>query len=241
MKYLRIGASLCLCISLASGPLVHASGNENDVVVQSANVPAGARSSAEVGLYTWVNNFIRNDTQPDKDFVFDVQTLQQLKSAYLGRGVAMKTVDPDQLMSGSSLHQATHANGEWRFVVMVDSRPVGLVNVRLVSGKYEVVGLGGKGLAKDIEATLAPYPGRTASLVRSYQAIADYMELPTGNIATLQYAPLQAARTSTLVTHTVQARSAVDTATGHPNLIKEAALTTELRDAIARNASEKGN
>ena len=220
MKRSKPVVLIALNFAIACIPVALAASQSNAV---PANAPAEARAAADVGLQRWINQFIKEGVRPGKHFVLDVATIEQLKSARLGRAFATTAVDPKRLMAGSSLRQATYADGEWRFVVMVGQRAVGLVEVRQVGGKYQMVGLGSKALAQDIENTLAPYPGRTASLLRIHSTHADYMELAANNPSRSQYAPLRTARSATATTRA-------------EGLIEEAGLTAELRTAIANHA-----
>jgi len=235
MKHL-LPITLFVSVAAACAPLAYAASSGNQPASSTSSPPAAARAAAEVGLYTWTNNFIKDNVQPDGDFVLDVQTLQELESVRIGRGFAMKLVDPDQLMAGGRLSEAIHANGEWRFVVMAGESPVGLVDVRRVAGKYKMVGLGGKGLAKDVEAALAAYPGRDASLVRSYQARTDYMEIPANSATQARYAPLKAARVSHASGPDARGFAMRNRSLETSSLIGEDALATELRDAISHDA-----
>lgn len=229
VKSLRPFALLALSFSAACGSTTAAARADTP----AAGVPPQARAAAEIGLYSWINDFIKDGVEPDEHFVLDVETLEQLKSARLGRGVAMKTVDPGQLMAGGSLRQATHATGEWRFVVLVDDSPVGLVDVQRVAGKYAMAGLGGKTLARHIEGALAPFPGRGASLVRSHQARADYLELSIDGAARASYAPLGAAQAGSIAMRSAEPRD--DATAVAPHLIEEDALAATLRAALSRD------
>jgi len=114
-KHLRPATLFLFAVAAAYGPLAYAAPSDNQPASSASGPPAAARAAAEIGLYTWTNHFIKDDVQPGDDFVLDVHTLHDLKSVRLGRGFAMKLVDPDQLMAGGRLSNAIHANGEWRF------------------------------------------------------------------------------------------------------------------------------
>lgn len=241
MKRLRPCALAALSMTLAWGPPAFAANPGNPAVVQSTEVPAGALAATRIGLYQWINDFLKDNVRPDEQFVLDVQNIEQLKSARIGRGFAMKVVNPDQLMAGGKLHEATHANGEWRFIVMVGAHAVGLANVRMGANGYQMVGLGGKKLAEDIEKTLAAHPGQSATLLRSYQARADFMELHAGSTTHARYAPLLAARASAIGTRDSKANTISNRSMGDTDLLEEDALAVELRDATTYDARTEGN
>lgn len=232
MKKIRASALTALSAAMICGSPAFAMSMGFPAAESDRAIPAEARATAQAGLYQWINDFIHDDVPLGQRFVLDIQTPEQLKAARLGRGFAMKLVHAGQLMAGGALDRATRASDEWRFLVMVGEHAVGLADVRQMEGRYQMVGLGAKKLAADIEAILAAHPAQTAHLLRSDQAQADYLELPALGSGHALYAPLLAARIDHIATH--------ESAANDHGLIDENALAARLRAAIGQDTGASG-
>jgi hypothetical protein len=116
--------------------------------------------------------------------------------ARIAYGFPVYTVDPEVMLSGGTLDTLAKPNGQWRFVISVRGKPVGLATVELVNGKYETVAYGAAELAKDIDGLFARHGNAARSnlrFVRVYQSRADLLEV-SGPDGRARYAPLQSAR-----------------------------------------------
>jgi len=115
----------------------------------------------------------------------------------------MYLVDPHALLSGKRLDQSLYGSGEWRFVVMLSGKGVGLVTVALMNGKWTMVEAGASELAGELDTISARYAQRAPQaqlrFVRSQQAVADFVEVsgraPSASAAPPLYVPLASART----------------------------------------------
>jgi hypothetical protein len=181
--------------------------------------------------------FIAQQLQPGQgnklaDLPFDVANLADLKDAVIGYGFAVHTVDPADLLAGrGSMQQMTRATGQWRFVVMLDNKPIGLVTVEKNQGRFETTAYCGAVLAKDIDALMNQHGNAERSnvrFVRIYQARADLLEVSGQNDGTVRFAPLHSARQSLGMQGTSEAKAS-------QALVDEADLLTPLRAAVKSN------
>ena len=160
------------------------------------------RAAAEDGLREWIDNFSLSGAAVDSHFMFDVGTLDELKSVRLGQGFALEVLDAAALLEGASASAALRDSGQWRYVVLLGERAVGLVDVRKTGRHYAVTALGAKDLADRIATALQAHPGKRARFVRSYELTADFLRLEdadgaathSGAAATARFVPLYAER-----------------------------------------------
>jgi hypothetical protein len=138
----------------------------------------------------------RPGTSP-QDFPLDITDVGDLKQATIGHGFEIYTVDPKELLARGDLSSLAKPTGEWRFVVSLRGKPIGLATVQKVNGRYETVAYGGAVLAKDVDAAMAAHGNSTRSnmrFIRVYQARADFLEVDRA-----KFAPLHSARESLLM------------------------------------------
>jgi hypothetical protein len=166
------------------------------------------------------------------DFPLDIGDMQDLKDAVIGYGFPVHTVEAKDIVAGrTDLQAMAKPTGQWRFVVSVHGKPVGLATVEQVNGRYETVAYGAATLAKDVEALTSHHGNAARSnvrFVRIYQARADFLEVSEGGRT--RYAPLHSARESLLL----QARSMK---AGQPDnsLMEAAEVLQPLRAAVKAN------
>lgn len=164
---------------------------------QSAREPRGLRVAAEVGLKAMLAELgqgIVAGTLPE-NFPFDVRDFSELRSATLGTGFEVHTVQPQQLLAGGvPLEQMVAGNGIWNFVVMVGKHPVALLEMAQENGRWQVQGAGAARLAQDIHQAAQTHGGKKAfRFVRIYQATSDLLEVQDST-SRARFVPLIAAR-----------------------------------------------
>jgi hypothetical protein len=131
------------------------------------------------------------------DFPLDITDVSDLKQATVSHGFEVYTVDPKQLLLRGDLASLAKPTGEWRFVISLRGKPIGLATVQQVNGRYETVAYGASVLAKDVDAAMAVHGNSARSnlrFIRIYQARADLLEVDRA-----KFAPLHSARESLLL------------------------------------------
>jgi len=222
-RYL-IPAGLALLAGMAcaaqGGPPV----GETDFAAPAARVETPARSSADAALRQFAAQFRSEAGSLPAGFPLQVGDVAGLADASLGYGFQVYDVDANSLAAGSSLSAAARATGSWRFAVMREGRPIGLVTLVQEGGQWQAVSFGGAGLVQEMDAVVqAQATGAQLRYLRVPQATADFVEVRSGAKAA-RFAPLRAAREALLLK-----------ARGGDGLLSEAELLPELRDAVARN------
>lgn len=159
---------------------------------------AAAMQAAKRGLAQFAEHqqSLRPGSAP-VDFPLDITDVGDLKQATIGHGFEVHTIDPKELLARGDLPSLAKPTGQWRFVVSLRGRPIGLATVERVNGRYETVAYGGSVLAKDVEAAMSAHGNGARSnlrFVRIYQARADLLEVDRA-----KFAPLHSARESLLL------------------------------------------
>ena len=116
--------------------------------------------------------------------------------ARIAYGFPVHTVDPAAMMEGGPLGKLVQPNGQWRFVVKVQGKPVGLATVEKVDGKFTTVAYGAAELAKDLDIMFKRHGNADRSnlrFVRIYQSRADLLDVG-GADGRRRYAPMASAR-----------------------------------------------
>jgi hypothetical protein len=166
------------------------------------------------------------------DFPLDIGDMQDLKEAVIGYGFPVHTVDPKDIVAGrADLQAMAKPTGQWRFIISVRGKPVGLATVDQVNGRYETVAYGAATLAKDVEALTSHHGNAARSnlrFIRVYQARSDFLEVSDGSRT--RYAPLHSARESLLL----QAR-ALKAGQGDSSLMEASEVLQPLRAAVKAN------
>ena len=233
----RVRASLvalALGIGLGmAGAAVQAQAADPGAARQAAAGQSAAFAAAQRDLSQFINHQLQRGAAPD-GFPLDVQDLRALKDARIGYGFPVYTIDPDQLMHGrgSMKSMARHAQ-QWRFVVLLGERPIGMATVEQHGGRYQTVAYGAAVLSKDLDALVAAHGNADRSnlrLLRIYQARSDLLEVETAGGT--RFAPLYSARASLPLQRA--------DAFGRPTaaLADEAELLPALRAAVKRNLDE---
>jgi len=131
------------------------------------------------------------------DFPLDITDVGDLKQAKVSHGFEVYTVDPKELLARGDLASLAKPTGEWRFVISLHGKPIGLATVQQVNGRYETVAYGASVLAKDVDAAMAVHGNSARSnlrFIRIYQARSDLLEVDRA-----KFAPLHSARESLLL------------------------------------------
>ncbi|GLQ86821.1 hypothetical protein [Dyella flagellata] len=155
------------------------------------------RQAAERGLFELSNRLTALPKSGTP--IFAVSDYQELRRARIGVGFEVNLIDPQALLSGNSIGASTYPSNEWRFMVMVDNQPVGLVTVAPLNGRWKMVSAGASEMAQELSHIVSQYtqhePAARLRFLRSQQGVADFVEVtPSGKDAPSQYVPLLSAR-----------------------------------------------
>lgn len=189
------------------------------------------RTVAERGLQQMLDMFAR-DIEPGtlpQDFPLAVADLESLKDARLGLGYQLHTVAPSRFMVEDDVEPAVTPMDHWHFLVMVHERPVGILEVAKVEGRWEAVSLGAAELAQDVFGMANQHAERGQfRFVRIFQATSDVMEVRSAHEQEPRYVPLVAARETLRL--------------GRPaafsQMLKGRDLVPHLREAAAKNMTQ---
>lgn len=220
--------ALCTILGLAGLPAM-----AQNATAVAARDGASAQAAAQRDFAQFAAYQMR--TRPGiapVDFPLDIGDMQDLKEAAIGYGFPVHTVEARDIVAGrTDLQAMAKPTGQWRFIVSVRGKPVGLATVEQVNGRFETVSYGGAVLAKDVEALTSHHGNAARSnlrFVRIYQARSDFLEV-SGNGRT-RYAPLHSARESLLL----QAR-ALKTGQADTSLMEASEVLQPLRAAVKAN------
>ena len=228
-RHQLLGALLCGASLMLAAPAASAAPADFAQQAAAKNATGQALAAARSDFAQFVAHQLQRQGAP-ADFPLDVADLQDLKGATVSYGFAVQTIDPQTLLAGRGNMQsmARHAN-QWRFVIMLNERAIGMATVEKNNGRYETVAYGGAVLAKDLDAVAAVHGNADKSnlrFVRIYQARADLLEV-VGQDGRARFAPLHSARESLLLQ---QRRK-----DGNNGLMEESDLTLPLRAAVKQN------
>ena len=228
-----LAAMLCGASMVLTSPQLLAQHMDLDTSGLALPGSGPARAAAQRDLTRFIAQM--QTRQGAGELPFDVASAKDLKNASIGYGFAVYTVDPADLLAGrGSMQQMTKPTGQWRFVVMLDKKPIGLVTVEQNKGKFETTAFGGAVLARDVDAMMTQHGNADRSnlrFVRIYQARADLLEVSGQTDGTVRFAPLHSARQSLSAEGSTQATAATPAST----LVDEADLLTPLRAAVKSN------
>ncbi|SUX55607.1 hypothetical protein [Chromobacterium vaccinii] len=138
----------------------------------------GIADAARQGLAGFVKqNLAEYGVRLPDGFPLSVADGRELASLRLGRGFPVYSVNPQRLLAADAdLSGLMAPTGSWRFVALSGSRPVGLVTVEKLEGRWQAIAFGAAELAKNVEAAQAGHAGQTRFL-RVYQAQSDFLEV----------------------------------------------------------------
>jgi len=201
------------CAALLAGP----------VLAQADN--GAALQAAQRGLTQFAahQQALRPGSAP-VDFPLDVADVGDLRQATVSHGFQVYTIDPRDLLARGDLAAMARPTGEWRYIISLHGKPIGLATVQQVNGRYETVAYGGAVLAKDVDAAMAHHGNSTRSnlrFIRIFQARSDLLEVDGR-----KFAPLHSARESLLMKQSGS------------QLLDGAELLEPLRAAVKANLAE---
>lgn len=197
MKQLRYIVFAAALLSGAASSQSISRQNASNFVLQAQAVDAPTRSAVKQALRQLAGLAEQGHALP-VGFPLAVATLAELQQLQLGWGFAVNDVDANALQAGQPLGQTAHPSGQWRYALLSQGKPVGLVTIAQGVHGWQVVSFGGTGLSQDIQSVLNRYAGKPQlqlRYVRVPQASSDFIEISQGNTPAM-YAPLQAARQS---------------------------------------------
>ena len=224
-----------LALSLAS-PSTQAQNMTTDAVVNSqsrAALAAAQRDFADFVLYQTQ----KRSGGAANGFPLDISDMQDLKNARVSYGFPVYTVDPKDLLAGrSDLQALAKANGQWRFVISLNDKPIGLATVEQINGRWETLSYGGAVLAQDVDAAFGFHANANRSntrFIRVYQAKSDFLEVVAASDGRARFMPLYSARQSLLL----QQRSLKqgDALASKDGLLDSSDVLDPLRAAIKSN------
>jgi hypothetical protein len=223
--------ALCAMLNLAGAPAV-AQVQSTAAVSPREGAAAQAAAQRDLAQFAAYQISTRPGVAPP-EFPLDVSDMQDLKDAVIAYGFAEYSIAPKDLSAGrGELRTMARPTGQWRFVISLRGKPIGLATVEMVNGRYETVSYGAAVLAKDVDAMTNYHGNATRSnlrLLRIYQARSDFLEVSGENDNRARYAPLHSARESLLP----QARAIKD---GKPAALLESEdLLQPLRTAVKAN------
>ncbi|MCH8620787.1 hypothetical protein [Undibacterium sp. TS12] len=170
-------------------------------------------------------------------FPLDINDWQDLKDAKAVYGFPVYSVDPNDLLAGrSDLRSMAKPNGQWRVLISVGDRPVGLATLEQSNGRWEVISYGAAVLAKDVDASMGVHANASRSnvrFIRIYQAKSDLLEVVSANDGYARFMPLYSARTSLSLKQ--RSLNAPDAATDQVSLMEGADLVQSLRAVVKTN------
>jgi hypothetical protein len=150
---------------------------------------------------------------------------------HLGLGFRMHTVSPHALVNNTelTLEALVLPMDMWRFLVLENENPVGLLTVVKVDREWKAVSFGGADLAMEIDAIGKNWNGYTFRFIRVYQATSDFMEIMSGR-DTLGFAPLKSARISLGIDSFVSSSG---------TLVYNSEILEPLREMVSRTLSSR--
>lgn len=190
---------------------------------------AGAQAAAEQGLADYVQ---RKQQQGGANATaFDLARAGDLSKTHIADGFEVHTIAPQDIAAGrSELRHMVQASGIWRFFVKVGAKPVGLVTVQRMDGRWQAVSFGGAGLAQELSELMAEHADVGADrlrFIRVHQAQTDLLEVVSPSDLQARYAPLASARAA--LSSDMSAKAAA------PKLLDTYELMEPLRNAVKRN------
>ncbi|MBC3872867.1 hypothetical protein [Undibacterium flavidum] len=155
--------------------------------------PAGLRAAAELGLRKFVAE-LNEGEDPNSipsNYPFSVESISQMKQATLDFAFEVFTTNPNNISNSSApFDRMLAGTGNWKVIVMVDKKPVGLIDLVSENGKWEVRSAGAAKTAEKVAALAKSHSGGDAfRFVRIHAASADFLETKA-NSGEFKYVPL---------------------------------------------------
>lgn len=231
MKHVRNLAMLLLAMTVGSvSAQSRDAGSDGALAMSQSRIAAPAQAAAERGVREFTARFSTAAGRLPPGFPLDVATPGELDNLRLGWGFQVYDVSAAALATALPMENLAQPTGIWRYEILSAGKPVGLASVAKTSKGWQLVSIGGTGLARDIHALAAAHAGQGAvqmRYVRVPQATADFIQIKRGT-AQAQFAPLQAAR---------DLLKGQGVGVAKNGLLNASVLRTQLRQAVAANAS----
>lgn len=219
------GASLLLVSPAATAAPAH-----DATQVSTKRAATEALSAAQRDFARFVAHQLQRKGGAPSDFPLAISDLQELKAASISYGFPVYTIDPPDMLAGrGSMRSMAKQVNQWRFVIALNGRAIGLATVEKNKGRYETVAYGAAVLAKDLDAAASRHGNADKSnlrFLRIYQARADFLEVDSLD-GRGRFAPLHSARESL----SLQKQSG----TQGSDLLDETELVQPLRSAVRQN------
>lgn len=229
---------LAIVIGTASGAFLPATAHAQNVNAQMHNAlkrqsaEALAAAQRDFAQFAAAQQQLRGSGAPI-DFPLDITDLQDLKQAVVSYGFPIHTVDPNEMLAGrSSMQGMAKPSAQWRFVITLQGRPIGMATVERNNGRYETVEYGASVLSKDVDAMAGLHGNADKSnlrFLRVYQARSDFLEV-MGQDGRARFAPLHSARESLVLKQRASKAGKPD-----DGLLDEADFIQPLRSAVKLN------
>ena len=161
--------------------------------------PIGLRAAAENGLQAMMRELTRGQSPHSRlpeDAPIAVASYGDLQKLSLGVGFEVNTIDPTALLyagANADLGRLTRPTGLWKFVILSQGRPVGLLEMERVKGQWQAIGAGSARLAEDIVAAAPKTGDGSFRFVRVYQARSDLLQV-RGEDNRAHFVPMASAR-----------------------------------------------
>jgi hypothetical protein len=195
----------------------------------------GLRAAAEQGLRAMMLEMSRGHAAGAKlpeGFPLAAATYGELATLTLGAGFEVNTVDPAALMyanAAADLSRIARSTDTWKFVILSAGKPVGLLDMNRVGGRWTAVGAGASALAADLVAAAPATGDGSFRFVRIYQATSDLIEV-RGAGDRSRFVPMPSARRSLALS-----ASAARTTAGAEQTLDSQDLLPALQAAVRGN------
>jgi hypothetical protein len=218
------GASLLLVAPLAAAA----------TQAHTQRAGAAALDAAQRDFARFVTHQLQRKGGAPSDFPLAIGKLQDLKAASISYGFPVYTIDPPDLLAGrGNMRSMAKPVNQWRFVIALNGRAIGLATVEKNNGRYETVAYGAAILAKDLDAAASQHGNADKSnlrFLRIYQARSDFLEVDSLD-GRGRFAPLHSARESLSLRKQSGAKGS--------DLLDETELVQPLRSAVRQNMGEQ--
>jgi hypothetical protein len=195
----------------------------------------GAQAAAEQGLADYVQR--KQQHGGAGATAFDLARPEDLSSTRISGGFEVHTIAPKDVFAGrGELRHMAQPTGIWRFFVKVAGKPVGLVTVQRMEGRWQAVSFGGASLAQELSDLMAEHAAVGADhlrFIRVHQAQTDLLEVTSPTDLQARYALLASARAS--LEPEMQATTGATPAKAAPRLLDTYELLEPLRNAVKRS------
>lgn len=155
--------------------------------------PLGLRTAAEAGLKQFVQDLSEGEDPNSlpSNYPFSVSSIAQMNQASLDFAFEVFSTDTANIKNSSQpFDRMLVSTGIWRVIITVDKKPVGLIDLAKVNGKWEVRSAGAAKIAEKVSTIAKSHAGGDAfRFVRIHATATDFIEARSGN-GEPKYVPL---------------------------------------------------